>query len=182
MKMLSRYLTVLIAIPTLVLSLVCAVSAANLEDHMQYRITSYTLGGEEGLDSSITADLGPLLITGSTSEILTENTPPGNGPNALQDSEKGAEIFALSADYLATPDLALRGAVGITKNNWQSLFDPEYKSSWEANLGLIYNLFDNIRYEIHFGYMDTGDLFKESDKYTDVESIIMISNKLSMSF
>ncbi|HKJ64204.1 MAG TPA: hypothetical protein VJ969_02300 [Desulfopila sp.] len=180
MKMINTYLTVLIAVPALVVGLVCAVSAANLEDHMQYRITSYTLGGEQGLDSSITTDLGPLLIAGSTAEILTENIFPGN--KLRQDSASGANVFALSADYLATPDLALHGAVGVTKNTWQSLFDTEYETSWEANLGLIYNLFDNIRYEIHFGYMDAGDLFKESDKYTDVESIIMISNKLSMSF
>jgi len=180
MKIYHKYLTVLIAVPVLVVGVVFAVSAANLEDHMQYRITSYTLGGEQGLDSSITTDLGPLLIAGTTSKILTENTLPED--KLLQDSTSGADVFALSADYLATPDLALRGAVGITKNTWQSLFDTEYETSWEANLGLIYNLFDNIRYEIHFGYMDTGDLFKESDKYTDVESIIMISNKLSMSF
>jgi hypothetical protein len=30
--------------------------------------------------------------------------------------------------------------------------------------------------------MDTGDIFKERNAYTDVESIIMISNQLTMSF
>jgi len=180
MKMIFKYLTTLTAIPMMVIALVGAVSAASLDDHMQYRITSYMLDGGEGFDSSITTDIGPLLITGSAAGVLTEKIFPGY--TQPEDPDKRVDIFALSADYLATPDLALRGGVGITKNNRKSIFDPEYEAGWEANLGVIYNLFDNIRYEIHFGYMDTGDLFKESDKYTDVESIIMISNKLSMSF
>ena len=77
--------------------------------------------------------------------------------------------------------LALQGVLGVTKNSW----DPstaDNKSSWEANLGIIYKMFNNLSYELHFGYMDTGDIFKERNTYTDVESIIMISNKLTMSF
>jgi hypothetical protein len=35
---------------------------------------------------------------------------------------------------------------------------------------------------MHFGFMDTGDLFKRNNAYSDVESIVMISNQLSMSF
>ena len=57
-----------------------------------------------------------------------------------------------------------------------------YDSSWEANLGVIYKLFNNFSYEMHFGFMDTGDIFKKSNAYSDVESIVMISNQLTMSF
>lgn len=58
----------------------------------------------------------------------------------------------------------------------------ENESSWEANLGFIYKLVNNLSYEVHFGYMDTGDLFTDQSSYSDVENIIMVSNQLTMSF
>lgn len=155
--------------------------AANLDGHMQYRIVSYSLAGEDSSGSSITTDLGPLLITGATSDIFKESFD-GQSDHTISQLHESTDVFALSADFLATPDLSVRGAFGITKNRFDAVLDPDYEAGWEANLGVIYNLFNNLRYEIHFGYMDTGDLFKESDAYTDVENIIMISNKLTMSF
>ena len=80
------------------------------------------------------------------------------------------------------PDLSLHGAIGITKNRWEAALDPNYQSGWEANLGIIYKFFNNLSYEVHFGYMEPGDLFRESNAYSGVESIIMINNKLTMSF
>ncbi|MDP3480645.1 MAG: hypothetical protein Q8R88_12805, partial [Desulfoprunum sp.] len=71
--------------------------------------------------------------------------------------------------------------VGVTKNNWGSNTS-KHDSSWEANLGLIYKMYKNFSYQVHFGYMDTGDLFKERNTYKDVESIIMVNNQLTMSF
>lgn len=156
------------------------VCAASLDGHMQYRVTSYSLNSE-GLDNSPNVNLEPLLITGATSDIITESLDTSSliGKAEIQSQ---TNVFAISADYLATPDLSLHGAFGITKKSWDSSLGSEYDASWEANVGVIYRLFNNIRYEVHFGYMDTGDLFKENDTLNDVESIIMISNKLSMSF
>lgn len=54
--------------------------------------------------------------------------------------------------------------------------------SWEINLGVAYQFFDNFAYEIHFGYMDTGDLYKDSAKFMDLEEITIVTNKLTMSF
>lgn len=156
--------------------------SANLDGHMQYRITSYSFSSDNNSpNSSFTTDLGPLLITGTTLDVLTDDFS-NSSDFGSKDLPKTTDVFAFSADYMATPDLSLRTTFGITKNRFDSTFDPNYQTSWEANLGIFYQLFNNIRYEIHFGYMDTGDLFKESSAYTDVESIIMISNKLSMSF
>ena len=163
------------------LALVNIVSAANLDGHMQYRIISYSLNADTAEDQNKNVNLGPLLITGITSEALREDLTDEVNFSG-DDSQSTTNVFGLSADYFATPDLALYGAFGITKSSGSSAFDTEYEASWEANVGVIYKLFNNIRYEVHFGYMDTGNLFKESNTYTDVESIIMISNKLSMSF
>ena len=155
------------------------VSAASLEGHMQYRVMSYSLNSAD--DDSSNVNLGPLFITGTTSDILVDDLD--NSPDfTSSESNSAADVLAVSADYLATPDLSLHGAFGITKNRWNATADSEYDASWEANVGVIYRLFNNIRYEVHFGYMETGDLFRDSNKYKDVESIIMISNKLTMSF
>lgn len=155
------------------------VSAANTEGHQQYRFVSYNFSSDEIDGSAI--HFSPLLITDSTSDILTDNLY-SSSEYGIVNPKQTTDIFAVSADFSATPALSLHGAIGITKNRWDAALDSDYDSSWEANLGVIYQLFNNIRYEVHFGYMDTGDLFKESQAFSDVESIIMISNKLTMSF
>ena len=153
--------------------------AANLEGHMKYTIVSYSFnidGNEALIDNDQT-----LLITGSNRDLLNESMK-NSSDYGIADSKPTTDIFALSAEFAATPEISLHGALGFSKNKKDFTFDPEYNASWEANVGIIYKLFNNIRYEVHFGYMETGDLFKEKNSYTDVESIIMISNQLSMSF
>ena len=87
------------------------------------------------------------------------------------------------AQFNATKKFSLLGAFGLTRNLWApDSINYENESSWEANLGVIYKLLNNLSYEIHFAYMDTGDLFTERSSYNDVESIIMVSNQLTMSF
>ncbi|MFN2354132.1 MAG: hypothetical protein ABR512_06375 [Desulfopila sp.] len=155
-------------------------SAGDLEGHMEYTITSYTLDDNllTGLEE---AAGGNLLITGSSSDILTDGMKNqedyGEG-----DFKPAADVLSLSAEFIATPDLALQGTIGVARNTEKFILDQENTSSWEANVGIIYKLFNTINYEVHFGYMETGDLFKEKSSYSDVENIIMISNKLSMSF
>jgi hypothetical protein len=79
--------------------------------------------------------------------------------------------------------LTLATAIGLTRNLWSpDSTEFENKSSWEANLGVIYNLFNNLSYELHLGYMEPGNLFTNKSSYSNVESIIMISNKLTLSF
>lgn len=172
----------LLLIPTLLLGgiLIADASAADLEGHMEYTIVSYTLDSEllTGLQE---AAQGNLLITGSSSDILTDSMK-NREDFGIGDFKPATDVLSLSAGFIATPDLALQGTIGVARNTEKFIFDPENTSSWEANVGIIYKLFNNINYEVHFGYMETGDLFKEKDSYSDVENIIMISNKLSMSF
>lgn len=159
---------------------VVSAGAANLEGHMKYTIVSYSFsidGNEAFLDN----DSNALLITGSKRDLLNESMK-NSSDYGIADSKPTTDIFALSAEFAATPELSLHGALGFSKNKKDFTFDPEYNASWEANVGIIYKLFNNIRYEVHFGYMETGDLFRDKNSYTDVESIIMISNQLSMSF
>jgi hypothetical protein len=174
-------LTVLTITALLIIAgdVVCA-TAANLDGHMKYTIVSYSFN-IDGTETLIDDNSQELLITHSQRDLLNDSMK-NSKDFGIADSKPTTDILAMSAEFSATPELSLHGALGISKNKQDFTFDPEYNASWEANVGVIYKLFNNIRYEVHFGYMETGDLFKEKNSYTDVESIIMISNQLSMSF
>ncbi len=161
--------------------------AEDLGTHSAYKVTSYNLGtivdDQNRSVSHYVTDFNPLLITSTTSDVL-QNEHVGRvflGDTAT--SSTNARGVALSATFDATKKISLQGAFGVTRN----LLVPESlkyenESSWEANLGVIYRLLGNVSYELHFGYMDTGTLFNDRSSYTNVESIIMISNQLTMSF
>ncbi len=151
-----------------------------------YKITGYLFDyhavteSAEGL-SLATERFKPLMITSSATDLF--------GPDPFTDrlltsssKSRPPRGFAVAAEYLATPDLAFHGAIGVTKGNWDADAALETESSWEANIGVVYRLFNSLSYQVHFGYMDTGDLFKVSDTYSEIESIIMVSNQLTLSF
>lgn len=151
--------------------------------HSLYKVTTYNLGTAadfQDFSPINSARYRPLLIASTKDDVL--------GADRFRDvtfgtsDERGsANGFAVAAEYSPLSKVAIQGVVGVTKNSWETSTS-ENKSSWEANLGVIYKMFGNLQYEMHFGYMDTGDIFKERNAYTDVESIIMISNQLTMSF
>ncbi len=150
-----------------------------------YRITGFSFDtdavseSDQGLHFE-SSRFTPLMITNTASDILV-GEPFGN-EFMSQTSKSSPQGFAVAAEYLATPSLAFHGAIGVTKGNWDPDASLESESSWEANIGVVYNFFNSLAYEVHFGYMDTGDVFRDSNTYTDVDSIIMISNQLTLSF
>jgi len=162
--------------------------AGEVESHRAYRITSYNLGADFELRGNIPdspgANFQPLLITSTKADILNnqyEGSASWDGDTSVTTAP--TKSLAVSAQYDATQKVSLQGAFGITRNLWTpDIADYESESGWEANLGIIYKVLNNLSYEMHFGYMDTGKLFSERSSYTDVENIIMISNRLTMSF
>lgn len=162
------------------------VSSEGLDSHSAYSVTSYNLGAiidyQDG-DNAHPENFRPLLITNTASDILNsehegtaswaETAPHATSTNGI----------ALSAHFNPTQKLSLQGTFGVTRNLWTpDNINYEQESSWEANLGVVYRFLNNLSYELHLGYMDTGDLFTERNTYSDVESIIMVSNKLTLSF
>jgi len=154
------------------------------ETHSAYRVTTYGLGNVTDFDSAIAVsphDYAPLMITGAASDILSGQqrfnplAQSGSNPEAV-------EGFAIAARFEAGKSISLKGVFGMAHNLWNNSLKDENRSSWEANLGVIYSLLPNLNYELHLGYMDTGDLFKSRSEYSNVDSIIMISNKLTLSF
>lgn len=161
--------------------------ASDKATHHAYRVTSYNLGAildfHKKNSMSQAGNFNPLLITSTTSDILNNEMSPTVSWVETVSHTSSSKGIALSAQFDATERISLQGAFGITRNLWTpDNVDYKNESSWEANLGLIYKLVDNLSYEIHFGYMDTGDLFTDQASYTDVENIIMVSNRLTMSF
>lgn len=160
--------------------------AQDLGTHHAYKVTSYNLGALQGLQDNegtlVIRDFKPLLITGGAADIL--NSEHQKTVALGEDSKpSGLSGIALSAQFEATENIFIQGAFGVTRNLWSpDLIGGVSGSSWEANLGIVYKLLNNISYELHFGYMDTGKLFTDRSNYTDVENIIMISNQLTLSF
>lgn len=178
----KRFLTY-IAVMTLFCSGAGSALAEDIGTHSVYKVTTYNLGTIVDFQGSANVnvrDYEPLLITSTKADILNSDQ---NKTMALETAVQpnSTRGFVIAAEYNATPQLALQGTFGMTKNSWDPSLN-EHDSSWEANLSVIYRLLNNLNYEVHFGYMDPGDLFKERNSYSDVESIIMISNKLTMSF
>ncbi len=161
--------------------------AQDIRTHNVYKVTSYNLGAILDMQNTpkkrFSTDFNPLLITNSASDIFN-NEHEGTVSWVETDSHTvNTRGVAVAAQFNATRNFAVLGAFGVTRNLWApDSINYENESSWEANLGMIYNLLGNLSYEIHFAYMDTGDLFTERSSYSDVESIIMVSNRLTMSF
>lgn len=157
--------------------------ADDSETHSVYKVTTYNLGallGDPGDSKLSLQNYEPLLITSTKADILSTNS--GKTGNIRGTSPtRSAKGFAIAAEYSATPQFAVQGVLGMTQN-MQPSATLDTDPSWEANLGLIYRFLDNLSYEVHFGYMDAGNLLKERSSYSDDESIIMISNKLTLSF
>ncbi len=155
--------------------------------HSAYKVTSYNLGAildsQDNGSSRYITDFKPLLITSTASDILNSEHVGKVSLGEALPSASNPTIVALSATFDATQKISLQGAIGVTRNLWApDSLNYESESSWEANLGVIYKLLNNLSLELHLGYMDTGTLFHDRSSYTNVESIIMISNQLTMSF
>ena len=163
-----------------------AVSAqADGTDKSEYKITGYTFDEDAVSESESgllfeTSRFRPLMITSSTSDVFGED--PFGTSFSSQTTGTAPHGWAIAAEYLPTPNLAFHGAIGVTSAAWDAKSEQEMQSSWEANIGVVYNFFNSLSYEVHFGYMDTGDLFQEVNTYSEVESILMISNQLTLSF
>jgi hypothetical protein len=181
----NRFHLRIIALAT-VLFLIGATSVqAEGIDNSEYKITGYTFDKDAVSESDSgllfeTSRFKPLMITNSTSDVFGED--PFGTSFSSQVTGTAPHGWAIAAEYLPTPNLAFHGAIGITSAAWDANSETDLQSSWEANIGVVYNFFNSLAYEVHFGYMDTGDLFQEVDTYSEVESILMISNQLTLSF
>ncbi|MDQ7837404.1 MAG: hypothetical protein RDU59_02800 [Thermodesulfobacteriota bacterium] len=129
-------------------------------------------------------DFMPLYIaTGPYSNILTSQTG-GYGAAMTLDTgmqNTGAQVYLISADYVVNPELAVHGALGVAyAEKTTSGVDDEFGK--ELDLGLKYQIMSNLAYELHMGYLWTGDYFKVGSASVRTDDVYQIDHSLTLSF
>lgn len=124
-------------------------------------------------------DFEPLyILTGNATNILNGYRGPNTVGTAVRTA--GAHAVVFLADYAASEDLTLHGGLGWGKaDETPAGVDDDY--GWEIDLGLGYKLYNNLTYELHFGWWAVGD-FAELGGLTDSEDVLLLSHHLSMKF
>ena len=158
--------------------------AEQASGHEVYRVTYYDLGallGDERDGRNPGAQSIPLMIMENTSDIFLGEGMEFDSLAALGSSSPSGGV--LSAEFNPTETIKILGSFGMAQAAPGGIsFGQDGQSAWEANIGLAYNFFGNLSYQMNLGYMDPGDLFTERSSYTDAEQILMISNSISLSF
>jgi hypothetical protein len=134
-------------------------NAAGNED---YTIPSDGLGGN---------DWEPFLILTANSAnsglggTSLKNFNSANATTAVK--EFGFDIYYLYGSYVPMEKLTLKGIVGFayadetnTPSYPEATVNVDDEIGWEFDLGAKYQLMDNLAYDITFGWMEAGDLYK----------------------
>ena len=139
-------------------------------------------------------DFKPLyILTGDHTGLLNNDLADFTDAHYGNIATSGVHALVLHADYKVSDQLTLSGAIAYaqadeeTQGNGAGGYtlgyanqDDEY--GWEYNIGAAYKLLDNLTYEAHFGYLDTGDYFKTTAATNDTNSITLVSHHLTMTF
>jgi hypothetical protein len=139
-------------------------------------------------------DFNPLyILTGDLTGML--NSDVFNADPLM--TESGAQCIVISSDFQVSDQLTLHGAIGYAWADdtgvveWgaqQVSGDPNYdvddEYGWEIDLGAKYKLLDNLTYEVHAAYFNTGDFFDDVATAIGQESddLYLLSHHLTMTF
>ncbi len=150
----------------------------------EYKLLAYTLSNSSPENfseykSSKSISFHSLYISHEAMNTVLNREKSNPLANMEQNDYQG---FSLRAAYAPTANITIHTSLGLTDTSKNKHIDYADRVGWEIDLGLAYKIFNNFAYEIHLGYMDTGELFQESRSYTDVDNITIVVNKLTMSF
>lgn len=154
----------------------------------EYRVFAYTLSdgsanASSANSSSKSVSFHSLYISPKAmNTVLNREDLSFGSPHININKKNNYQGIALKAAYAPTSNITFHSSIGVTDTLDAQNIDYTERIGWEVDLGIAYKFLDNFAYEVHFGYMDTGELFKESKSYTDVDDITIIVNKLTMSF
>ncbi len=151
---------------------------------------------ENGLGNTGTGDLfEPLYIltgrhTGMLNQDIFAAPTTWASRNSTDMAAAGVHAIVMAADYAASNQLTLHGAIGWAKadkkvylaaaSTTAASLDDSY--GWEYNVGAAYKLLDNLTYEAHFGYLDTGDYFNNNSATDTTENVYILTHSLTMTF
>ncbi|MCX5864887.1 MAG: hypothetical protein NTW42_07420 [Deltaproteobacteria bacterium] len=121
------------------------------------------------------------ILTGRHTGMLNNDIFSGQTTAMSRD---GVHALVLAADYAASNRLTLHGAVAWGKADKVNIANKDDEYGREYNLGSAYKLLDNLTYEAHFGYLDTGDYFKSETNLNDsqTENVYILTHSLTMTF
>jgi hypothetical protein len=159
-------------------------ASANL---MYFYISGDDNGSTDGESSAYSTsngtgnDFEPLYILTGTQTSILNNDIGSDNEFGVAARTAGAHAVVASGDYQASEKLAFHGAIG-----WAQAADE--KAGWENDYGYefdagaSYKLLDNLTYNLHFGYLATGDFFKGANEARETNSVTLWYNNLSMTF
>jgi hypothetical protein len=98
-------------------------------------------------------------------------------------STAGVHAVVAAVDYAVSNQLSLHGAIGWAQADEEQAVGQDDEYGWEYNVGAAYKLLDNLTYEAHFGYLDTGDFFNGAGNTPDItENVYVLTHSLTMTF
>jgi hypothetical protein len=136
--------------------------------------------GAYSISKGMGADFQPLyILTGQATNVLNGD----RGANLLgtQVRTAGAHAIVALADFKVSEDLTLHGGLGWGQaDEAPAGWDDAY--GWELDAGLSYKLYQNLTYDIHFGWWAVGDFAQMGMDALETKDIILLSHHLSMKF
>ncbi len=121
------------------------------------------------------------ILTGRHTGMLNNDVFSGQTTAMSRD---GVHALVLAADCAVSNRLTLHGAVAWGKADKVNIADKDDEYGREYNLGAAYKLLDNLSYEAHFGYLETGDYFESETNLNDsqTENVSILTHSLTMTF
>lgn len=153
----------------------------------EYKLIAYTLSnGSSNIqpqhNSSKSFSFHSLYISPDAMNTVLNREEIFLGAPPVNINKSNYQGFAIRATYAPTPAITFHSAIGLTDTIENKAIDYTDRVGWEVDLGLAYKFLNKFAYEVHFGYMDTGELFRESNSLANVDNISIVTNKLTMSF
>ncbi len=172
----------------LILSFAISVQAEgrNLQSG-EYKLFAYSLsnGDSAGYSNSISSkniSFHSLFISSEAMKTVLNREEMFLGNSHIDINKDNYQGLAIRAAFAPTDGITFHSSIGLTDTLEETNLDYTDRIGWEVDLGVAYKFLNKFAYEVHFGYMDTGELFKDSTSYTNIEDITIVTNKLTMSF
>jgi hypothetical protein len=139
---------------------------------------------DDELNNALSTGTGDLfeplyILTGRHTGMLNNDLFDGYTETM---STAGVHAVVAAVDYAVSNQLSLHGAIGWAQADETRIVGQDDEYGWEYNVGAAYKLLDNLTYEAHFGYLDTGDFFNEGGAADITENVYVLTHSLTMTF
>jgi hypothetical protein len=140
----------------------------------------YSSGEKNPLQLSNQQHSGPgYILNGANNGML----PYGSGnmtdlANFVKES--GIQALVLHSDLALSDRFRLHGGL-IYAMGAEDLADMNIYGL-EIDIGASYAIFNNLLYEINFGYLDAGSIMKQFNDANDPEDMFLLTHQLTLEF